>query len=49
VLPTLPETRRYVFFVPANPPAKLSPKLTVNVLPEPLAEEAAALSTHWLF
>jgi hypothetical protein len=49
VLPTLPETRRYVFLVPVNPLAKFSPNRTVSVFPEPLADEFAALSTHWLF
>jgi hypothetical protein len=38
-----------MFLAPANPDAKLSAKFNVSVFPDADADDAPALSVHWLF
>ena len=39
----------YTFLVPANPALKLSARLSVNIAPDAVADDAPTLIEHWLF
>jgi hypothetical protein len=47
--PALPYTTRTALGAGKDALVKLSAKLTISVLPEPLAASVAPLTVHWLF